>query len=75
MRVRNFNIKPVCANKIEDGLYGDIYDCIEDCEKEHPNENIIFGFYAERTNNLLGEETPDWFYSIEEAVEWCKEND
>lgn len=75
MVVGNFRIIIVCANEIEDGLYGDIYTAIEDCRSEHPTENIIYGFYCERVwsdNENLDNDTPDWFDHLTEAVEWAE---
>lgn len=74
MVVGNFKIIIVCANEIEDGLYGDIYKKVEDCRNDHPTENIIYGFYCERICAISPdcEETPDWFNHLTEAVDWAE---
>lgn len=74
MLIGNFKIHIVCANEIEPNLYGDIYDEVADCRNQHPTENIMYGFYAERifAETPDAEETPDWFYNLYEAIDWCK---
>lgn len=81
MIVGNFKIHVVCANEIEPYLYGDIYDDVSECKHAHPDEYIIYGFYVERISHSNhptkpeAEETPDWFYTIQEAVDWCNQYD
>lgn len=74
MLVGNFRIRIVCANELEDGLYGDIYNNAQDCRKEHQTGNIIYGFYCERiiATSSHCEETPDWFYHLIDAVHWAE---
>ena len=77
MVVNDFEIKIVCANNIshDDGsfpVYGDIYEQYEECKREHPNDEIIFGYYVEDISINNFTETPDWFYTIEEAIEWIE---
>lgn len=75
MKIGNYNIVIVCANELEEGLYGDIYTDLEECVANHPKDNIIFGYYCSSLNE--SEETaesPDWFYSLDEAIDWANEN-
>ena len=67
MKIKDYELIIVCANYDKNvGGYGDIYKSAEKCKEEHPNDKIIYGYY------LKGEsETPDWFYTIEEAIEWA----
>lgn len=66
-----YKIEIVCANKLEDGCYGDIYTSITECRNEHPHDEIIKGFHVINLINT-DEETPDWFWTIEEAESWCR---
>lgn len=69
MRIQNFEIDVVCANYDKNIKgYGDIYTDIDECEKEHPNDKVIFGFHLRDINNVI--ETPDWFDSVNDAVAW-----
>ncbi len=65
MIVNGYRIDAVCANFDEEtGGYGDIYTDMEQCRKEHPKDRVIVGYYAEKE----GEETPDWFETIGDAI-------
>ena len=79
MVVNEFEIKVVCADNISHDesypVYGDIYEQYEECKREHPNDEIIFGYYVEDISKNNFTETPDWFYTIEEAIEWIKNNE
>lgn len=77
--VGNYLIETVCANDISEDdypLYGDIYESYDECRKEHPDEKIIFGYYVKdlRTESEGCVETPDWFFTVEDAMNWIKEN-
>ena len=68
MKINVYSIDVVCANY--DGEirgYGDIYDEVEECLKHHPEDEVIFGFHLKKE----GVETPDWFDTVEEAVQWA----
>ena len=68
-----YRLEVVCANVINDEYrkhYGDIYTSEVECKKEHPYDKIIHGFHVVNLENPE-EDTPDWFYTIEEAREWC----
>ncbi len=75
MEYKGYKIDVVCANN-EDGIYGDIYGSVEDCQAEHPGEKILFGYYADPADQKYeyDTETPDWFDSLAEAMAWIDEN-
>ena len=70
MKINGYELVVVCANhdKITD-TYGDIYDCVEDCKKDHPDDEIELGYYLKSNNEDI--ETPDWFDDIWEAFDWA----
>lgn len=67
MKIGKYTLSVVCANKTYDGMYGDIYSSVEECIKEHPFDDVLYGYYLE----CEGEETPDWFDTLEEAVAYA----
>ena len=69
MKINGYELMVVCANydKDVDG-YGDVYDDFHKCLYAHPNSEIIYGYGLKSPN---GEETPDWFNTIEEAIDWA----
>ena len=68
MKINGYELIVVCANYDKEvGGYGDIYDCVEKCLEEHPDDEIIYGFYLRKD----GVETPDWFFTIDEAIYWA----
>lgn len=73
MTYKGFEIMVVCANK-EDDIFGDIYISLDECKKECPDGEIIFGFYANAdVNKYPYLDTPDWFYTLDEAIKWIDE--
>ena len=83
MIYKGFEITVVCANNEshDDGsapVYGDIYDNYNECLADHPDDEIIFGFFiqdweGDRVKLLSIADAPDWFYRIEDAIEWLDE--
>lgn len=78
MKVNGYEINVMCANaylcsetagspESDEFTYGDIYDTYEDCVEDHPDEDVLYGYYLKKERV----ETPDWFNSIEEAVNWA----
>lgn len=68
MKINGYSIDVVCANyDVEIKGYGDIYDEVEECLKHHPEDEVIFGFHLKKECV----ETPDWFDTVEEAVQWA----
>ncbi len=68
MQIGNYVLTVVCANYDKKvGGYGDIYNSVETCLEEHPNDEVIFGYYLE------GGEDIGWFDSVEDAVSWANE--
>lgn len=67
MLINGYKLSVVCANDSGNGIYGDIYTEVEECLREHPNTEILYGFHLEKD----GVETPDWFDTAEEAVAWA----
>lgn len=68
MKINDYELTVVCANMDgSTGMYGDIYDCVEECLKEHPDDEVIYGYHLSKE----GVDTPDWFDTIEEAVHWA----
>ena len=67
MEINGYDIEIVCANN-EDGVYGDIYDDAEECKKDHPNEEIMYGYCCYPKDS----EKPalDWFWTLEDAIEF-----
>ena len=71
MKINGYIIEIVCANyDKENKYYGDIYEEVEECLKEHPNDEIIYGFHLRKD----GVETPDWFFAMDEAIYWASNN-
>lgn len=71
MKCNGWDIEVVCANYDEENdCYGDIYEKVEECLKEHPGSKVIYGFYLKK-NSV---ESPDWFSNIEDAVQWANNN-
>lgn len=64
--VNGIDIIPVYANILEDGVYGDIYDSYEECKKEHPDQRVKYGYYADI------EDGPDIFDTVYEAEDYIK---
>lgn len=70
MKINGFDLVVVCANYDKEvGGYGDIYDCVEKCIEEHPDDDIVYGYYLKSGDTEI--ETPDWFDTIEDAVSWA----
>ena len=67
MKINGYDIEIVCANN-EDGAYGDIYDDTDECRKDHPNEEIMYGYccYPEKGDMPA----LDWFWTLEDAIEF-----
>lgn len=70
MKINGYKLDIVCANVLPDRTYGDIYDEVEQCVQEHPEEEIRFGYYLNKENA----DTPDWFDSIDDAIAWASQN-
>lgn len=70
MIINGYKLEIVCANVTTNGSYGDIYTHLQECIAEHPNEEIRFGFYLDKS----GKYTPDWFDTIDDAVAWASQN-
>lgn len=71
MRINGCEIKDIYANYDEEiGGYGDIYNTIEDCKKEHPGAKILHGYYVVPPYGYNGD-TPDWFDTYEEAFTYA----
>lgn len=67
MKINGYELIVVCANYDKEvNGYGDIYDCVEKCLEEHPDDEVMYGYYLEGDT-----ETPDWFDTIEEAIAWA----
>lgn len=69
MTYKGFEITTACANNVshDDGsapIYGDIYDDYNEYLSDHPDDEVIFGFFI----NVY--DAPDWFYTINDAMEW-----
>lgn len=62
MKVNGYNLDVVCTN-----CCGDIYVNLEDYLRSNPENEITFGYQLTKE----GEDTPDLFCSIEEAVSWA----
>lgn len=55
--------------------YGDIYLTKEDVLKEHPGAEVMEGFgFIEKETGYQPDDTPDWFDSIEEVMEYIEEH-
>ena len=68
MKINGYIIEIVCANyDKENKCYGDIYEEVEQCLQEHPNDEVIYGFHLRKD----GVETPDQFFTIDEAIYWA----
>ncbi len=72
MDYKGYEINLVCANNVshDDGsspVYGDIYDNYYECVEEHPDDEVIYGFFVD------DDEAPDWFDDIEDAIDWIDE--
>lgn len=69
MTVNGLEITLVCANLDKTtNSYGDIYTSVDTCCKEHPDDDVIYGFCV-----ISEADAPDWFDTIAEAVAWiCK---
>lgn len=67
MLINGYKMEIVCANfDTKINCYGDIYNNVEDCIRDHPSDKILFGYH------LTGKtETPDWFDSLSDAVNWA----
>lgn len=79
MIVNGYEIKILCANKWcsketvghpekNEYVYGDIYDVYEDCVSEHPDEDVMYGYFVDEGKDT----TPDWFDDIEEAIAYAQ---
>lgn len=62
----------VCANILPDDLYGDIYENIEECVKEHPNEKIVVGYCLVPDDSRIV--SPDWFWHMKSAIDYAMRN-
>lgn len=73
MKINGWTIQVVCAN-VEDSksVYDNIYDNIEECYREHPESNIVIGFYLKPEDDRIA--SPDWFWNIESAVTYANSN-
>ena len=61
----------------ENGIpyYGDIYLTKEDVLKDHPEADILEGFgFVDKQTGYQPDDTPDWFDSVAEVIEYIKEN-
>lgn len=53
--------------------YGDIYLTKEEVLKSHPKAKILKGFgFVEKGTGVQPENTPDWFNSVGEVIEFIK---
>lgn len=64
--VNGINIIPVYANRLENGVYGDIYTSYDECKAEHPDQEVIYGYYADI------EDGPDFFETVYEAEDYIR---
>ena len=70
MKINGYELTVICANYDKNTkCYGDIYDCVEDCIEAHPDDEIIYGYHLNHLKDNV--ETPDWFNTIEEAINWA----
>lgn len=67
MKINGYEVDIVCANyDPRIGGYGDIYDELDECLKDHPECKIMWGFHI-RDDSMP---TPDWFPTIEDVIHW-----
>lgn len=65
-----YKIRPVYANKTEDGGYGDICNYPEEVMLEHPGKEILTGYCViSEATGLVPDGCNDWNDSIEDAME------
>lgn len=70
MRIGKFNIISVCSNYDERyNTYGNIYENLDECRENHPNSEVIFGYYLKCDEKDV--EVPDWFDTLKEAIDWA----
>lgn len=63
-----YSICILCAN-LFDEVYGDIYDSIEECLKEHPETEVIYGYgIFDNEMKRVADWSDDWYGSIAEAM-------
>ena len=64
-----YQIVTVYANQDDDYEYGDIYATRCEAAKNHPDDNIIFGFcVVDTATGFIPEDCNDWNDTIEEAI-------
>lgn len=76
MRVGNYEIMVVCTTKrrfAESLVCEDVYTDYNEFREEHPNSPIKFGFYCNRTDGASIDD-PDWFDTIDEAIQYALNN-
>ena len=78
MIINGYELNVVCSNKVEKKdiynstyiTHGKIYDNEEYCLIAHPNDEIIYGYSLKNANK---ESIPNWFDTLDEAIEWAKD--
>ncbi len=65
MQINGYDLRIVCANwDKEVDTYGGIYESLEECKKDHPDDEVFFGYYLHKD----GEDTPDIFMTLDQAI-------
>ena len=76
MLINGYKLSVVCANDCGDGIYGDIYTEVEECLREHPNTEILYGFHLEKMElkRRIGSIPPKKLSHGRHAIEHKEEN-
>lgn len=70
-----YMIQTVFANRLPDGMYGDVYDSEEATLRDHPNARIMFGYCVVHVGDgMIPDGCNDWNDTVEEAIADYEEN-
>lgn len=75
MKYKGYEIAVACANNIshDDGsspVYGDIYENYPECIRDHPDDEVMFGFIIKNKADTHWCVVPDWFNELDDLIRW-----
>ena len=73
MKINGYIVEIVCANyDKENKCYGDIYEEVEECLQEHPNDEIVIRKYNEGDKLERDFDNLICKYGVDKVKEICK---
>ena len=63
-----WTVDSVVANCTPDGGYGDIYDSVAECKKEHPEDFVLVGYVVKNPDGIVPDGLEDFYETMEAAL-------